>query len=133
MQKSTLKIPIFLFCISISTGIYAQKQFRLDANLFYQKIKSSKDPLVIDVRPAYKFQENRIKDAVLAENQEDLLNLLKIVPKSAPVFLYCQYGDRSKRALKCLRQKGFTNVLELEDGLDTWIEEGLPLDTLKLE
>nr|WP_319400630.1 rhodanese-like domain-containing protein [uncultured Carboxylicivirga sp.] len=134
MQLKALKWIVLLLLIVPFYAINAQsKNNLLKAKKFYSELKSSKDPLIIDVRPAFKFQENRIIDAALAEKEEDLLKLVEIVPKNAPVFVYCQKGDRSVKAAEILRNIGFTNVYELKGGLLKWIDAGLPLDTVKYE
>nr|WP_321406694.1 rhodanese-like domain-containing protein [uncultured Carboxylicivirga sp.] len=134
MQKKALKWLVLFFLVTPTICSFSQvKKYKLDAKSFYNELISVKDPFIIDTRPGYKFQENRIQNAVLAESQDELLKLTKIIPKDTPIFVYCQIGDRSKRAVKALRGNGFTRVYELEDGLVTWIEAGLPLDTIKLE
>lgn len=125
-------ILLFVFTFYQASNAQLGKS-RIDARSFQNKIKSSDNVLIIDTRPAYKFQENRIKDAVLAENQDDLLALLRYVPKSTVILVYCQIGDRSKRAVKLIKQEGFKKIYELEDGLNTWIDASLPLDTIELK
>ncbi len=130
MRKTGLKILFAL--LSFNLMIYASAQTsktRISAEEFYKKIKSSKEALIIDTRPAFKYDENRIHNAVLAEGQNDLIRITKGIPKSKTIFLYCQIGDRSKKAIKVLKAEGFSSVFELKDGLVTWIDEGLPLDT----
>lgn len=105
---------------------------RLNAIEFHQKLNKNKGAIIIDARPAYKFTEDRIEGAILAEDQKSLELLIKDLPKSDPIFVYCQIGDRSKKALKVIKNLGFTEVYELKDGLVTWIENDLPLDTVKL-
>lgn len=124
-------LKILLFTLTLLCGVNIQAQnskSRLNANEFYQKIKLHPQALIIDTRPAYKFSEDRIKGAILAEDQLTLEALIKDVPKSDAIFIYCQIGDRSRRALKVLKSKGYTKVFELQDGLITWIEADLPLD-----
>jgi len=110
-------------------NLHAQNgKSRLDANEFHQKLKQNKNAILIDTRPAFKYAEDRIKGALLAEDQNSLETILKDLPKTKPIFVYCQIGDRSKRALKVIKSSGFIHVYELKDGLVTWIEADLPLD-----
>ncbi|MCU4174130.1 rhodanese-like domain-containing protein [Carboxylicivirga sp. N1Y90] len=105
---------------------------RINAQEFHQKLNENKGAIIIDARPSFKFAEDRIRDAILAEDQKTLELLIQDLPKHDPIFVYCQIGDRSKKALKVMKNSGFTEVYELKDGLVTWIEAGLPLDTIKL-
>lgn len=135
MQKTTLLSLIITFSLTFITGnTYAQGKFkRLDTQAFYQKIINSDDALIIDVRLGYDFARNRIQNASLAETKKDLTKLVKTIPKKAPIMLYCQDGDRSKQAANFLKKKGFKHVFDLKNGLVSWIEKGLPLDTVKLD
>ena len=43
-----------------------------------------------------------------------------------PIIVYCQSGLRSQKAIQYLQEKcGFKNLLNLEGGLNTWINEEL--------
>ena len=39
--------------------------------------------------------------------------------KDTPVYVYCQGGSRSRRAVKILRKNGFANVTDL-GGISSW-------------
>ncbi|MBS2098831.1 rhodanese-like domain-containing protein [Carboxylicivirga linearis] len=134
MQNKALKWVLLLMLFIPLTSTFAQSnKYKLKAKKYYHKLNAKKDPLIIDTRPAFKFQENRIQNAVLAEEIEDLLKLVKIVPKDEPIFIYCQKGDRSQKAAETLKEKGYTKVYELKGGLLKWMDAGLPLDTVKYE
>jgi len=134
MQNKALKWVLLLLLFIPFTNTFAQSnKHKLKAKKYYHKLNSKIDPLIIDTRPAFKFQESRIQNAVLAEETDELLKLVEIVPKDEPIFIYCQKGDRSKKAAETLKEKGYTHVYELKGGLLRWIEKGLPLDTVKYE
>ncbi len=100
---------------------------------FHEALSQHPNALIIDTRPDYKFEDYRLKDAVLAVSQEELLKVVKDQPKDRPLFVYCEIGDRSKRAVKVLAEQGFTTVFELKGGLAVWMEEGLEVDTMSLK
>jgi monothiol glutaredoxin len=54
-----------------------------------------------------------------AKRQEELLAL----PRDAPVAFHCHHGARSRSAAEALLQEGFTNVYNLEGGIDAWSNE----------
>lgn len=85
-------------------------------------------PLVLDVRDVAEFASGHIQGAkhiALAE----LANRLKEIEKykEKPVLVHCQRGVRSKTACNLLRAQGFTQLNQLQGGLDAWLEAKLPL------
>lgn len=49
-------------------------------------------------------------------------------PKEGNTFmLYCQSGGRSAKAVEMMKNEGFTNVYELEGGIQAWKQAGLPV------
>ena len=120
---------MFLLWSLALTGANAQKSIRrLEALKFYQTLQKHPNALIIDTRPAYKFEEYRMKNAVLAISQKELLSVVKDQPKHKPLFVYCEIGDRSKRAVKVLAENGFVEIYELKAGLKVWMEEGFEVD-----
>lgn len=51
------------------------------------------------------------------------------IPKDKQVILACQKGGRSQKAFDLLKEKGFTNMANLEGGMNAWSEAGLPTKT----
>ena len=51
-----------------------------------------------------------------AKGQEELLAL----PKDAPIAFHCHHGVRSRSAAEALLREGFTNVYNLEGGIEAW-------------
>lgn len=132
--NNSYKAILLLTLILSSTISFSQKNTHLlKAKAFYKQLQSSENPVIIDVRPAKKFSENRIDNAISMESLDDLEELLKDIPKDQTIMLYCQKGDRSKQSRIVFEELDFTNVYELKNGLNTWIKAGLPLDTTKLK
>ena len=44
------------------------------------------------------------------------------LPKDKLIVLHCHHGGRSMRALKFLRQQGYTDLKNLAGGIDAWAE-----------
>ena len=42
------------------------------------------------------------------------------IPPTETIIVYCQRGERSLRAVKFLKQKGFANAFSLKGGMDLW-------------
>lgn len=82
-------------------------------------LKNDKNAILIDVRSPQEYREGHLENSInfplydLEKNSEKLLN-----KKEDTIILYCQSGNRSKRALKILQEKGCQNLYQIEGGLD---------------
>jgi len=74
---------------------------------------------LIDVREPFEFEIARIDGATLiplgeiAEHADEL-------EREQPIVVHCHSGMRSAQAVRLLQQRGFTNVYNLEGGIDAW-------------
>ena len=85
-------------------------------NLLQQK----PDTVVLDVRTLSEFQAGHIPGARLVPVDE-LENRLSEVPKDVQNLLVtCQGGTRSAAACYYLSEKGYTNLLNMYDGMGSW-------------
>ena len=84
--------------------------------------------LVLDVRDAKAYESGHIIDArsiPAAEVAEKAESLKKF--KEKPVVVYCDGGFSSASAAKALKALGFTKVVSLRGGLQSWLQENLPV------
>lgn len=84
--------------------------------------------LVLDVRNDAEFAGGHIADALhipLADLESRLAELKKY--KSKPVLVNCQRGARSAKACEILRKAEFSQLHNLQGGLDAWQQAKLPL------
>jgi rhodanese-related sulfurtransferase len=86
-------------------------------------------PLILDVRDAAEFAAGHIQGAKNIPVAE-LANRLKEIEKfkDKTVLVHCQKGMRAKAACSILRAQQFSQLHNLQGGLDTWIEAKLPLN-----
>ncbi len=86
-------------------------------------------PLILDVRDAAEFAAGHIQGAKNIPVAE-LANRLKEIEKfkDKTVLVHCQKGMRAKAACSTLRAQQFSQLHNLQGGLDTWIEAKLPLN-----
>lgn len=84
--------------------------------------------LVLDVRDDAEFASGHIIDAkhIPLDKLPDRLNELSKY-KEKPVLVNCQRGMRSAKACDVLRKAGFTQVHNLQGGLNAWLEAKLPI------
>jgi molybdopterin/thiamine biosynthesis adenylyltransferase/rhodanese-related sulfurtransferase len=77
---------------------------------------------LIDVREPFEFEIARIDGAKLIPLGQ-LANRLHELKQNGQTVVHCHTGMRSAQAVEMLRQTGFTNVYNLEGGIDAWANE----------
>jgi rhodanese-related sulfurtransferase len=91
-------------------------------------LMSRSKPLILDVRDATEFASGHIqgaKNIPIAELAGRMKEIEKF--KDKPVLVHCQKGMRAKGACSILKAQQFSQLNNLQGGLDTWIEAKLPL------
>ena len=91
-------------------------------------LMSRSKPLILDVRDATEFAAGHIqgaKNIPLAELGSRIKEIEKF--KDKPVLVHCQRGMRAKSACSILRAQQFSQLNNLQGGLDTWVEAKMPL------
>ena len=53
----------------------------------------------------------------------EILKKTEKIPKERPIAVCCHHGVRSQYAIECLEQLGFTNLYNLEGGINAWAME----------
>ncbi|MFH6944435.1 thioredoxin domain-containing protein [Flavobacterium sp. FlaQc-50] len=97
----------------------------ISPKVFAEKIKTTENPQILDVRTPDEFASEHIDNAINVNwNDEDFATKAATYDKSKPVFVYCLSGGRSKKAAAKLNELGFTTVYELEGGIMSWNAEG---------
>lgn len=84
---------------------------------------------LLDVRTREEWDQGYLKGAKLVTLSEDgFADKVKAVfdPKK-PVVVYCRSGNRSAKAVKLLREAGFTTVQNMTGGILAWEKEGKPV------
>jgi rhodanese-related sulfurtransferase len=85
-------------------------------------------PLILDVRDAAEFAAGHIQGAKhipMAELAARMKEIEKF--KDKPVLVHCQKGMRAKGACSILKAQQFTQLNNLQGGLDAWVEAKMPL------
>jgi len=84
--------------------------------------------LVLDVRNDAEFASGHIVDAkhIPLDKLAERLNELNKY-KDKPILVNCQRGARSSKACEILRKAEFTQVNNLQGGLDAWLAAKLPV------
>ena len=93
---------------------------QITAKELQQKIKQQDQTLVLlDVREDFEFQLASIEGSLLIPlNQiQERINELE---KKQEIVVICHHGIRSQHAAEHLHYCGFTNVTNLQGGIDAW-------------
>ncbi len=85
-------------------------------------------PLILDVRDAAEFAAGHIQGAKHIPVAELATRIKEIEKyKDKPVLVHCQKGMRAKGACSILKAQQFTQLNNLQGGLDAWVEAKMPL------
>ncbi len=86
------------------------------------------DLVVLDVRTPEEFSEGHLDSAINIDFYEaDFGTNLANLDKDVPYVLYCRSGNRSGTTAQEMRSLGFTEVYEVDGGILSWLDSGLPL------
>lgn len=123
-------IPIILVGI-ILAGTYALIYFQKEREL--HKITPEKavenrietEDIIIDVRTKGEYDNGSLKGALVGYNYSsgELEEKLDSLDKSQTYYLYCASGNRSGKAARLMKEKGFENVHNL-GGYNDLVESG---------
>ena len=84
-------------------------------------------PTLVDVRTSDERTRAVIEDSILLDDQG--LRTVSALPKDTKLVFYCHTGVRSLSAAEHFRAEGFTDVHNLEGGIDAWsreVDPGVP-------
>ena len=118
MMRSTVFAALLLVLASFQTVNY-----KLTTQEFEDKLKTTADGQIVDVRTPEEFKKNHLKGAMnLNINGEEFQRQVAALDKNKTVLVYCWSGGRSSRAAEYMRQQGLT-VFEMKDGMMRWLQE----------
>ena len=76
-------------------------------------------PLLLDVRQSWEFDICKLDDSVLIPMSSIPANLDQL-DKDRETVVICHHGIRSRRVAYYLEQAGFSNIINLRGGVDSW-------------
>ena len=99
---------------------------QMDAKKLKEKLNSSDEVILVDVREQNEWDEAHIPGAILMPLSNFDEEFEKLENKDAEILLQCRSGKRSMNAAKILEEEGYTNLTNISGGILEWIEEGFP-------
>ena len=132
-MKFLLAIP--LLCAAIALAACGSRDddagdatVTLLAPAEYQAAITAGDTFVVNVHIPY---EGEIEGTDAFIPFDDVASHAAELPadKSAPLYIYCRSGRMSAEATPILQAMGYTNIIDLEGGMEAWQSAALPLLT----
>jgi thioredoxin len=115
-----------LAAVMLANTACAQK--KLAAKTFSDKLKTTPNAFLLDVRTPAEVSRSYIKNAVFMDIHDSLFEKrIAGIDKKLPVFVYCAIGVRSNDAAVMLHRLGFSEVYDLKGGIINWKLAGLPV------
>lgn len=97
----------------------------------YEIINANKDNPkfnILDIRTPQEFQEGRIANSINVDYYSaDFEYKIDNLDKNKIYLIYCRSGNRSNRAINLMKQKGFSEVYNITNGIIDWQQNKLPI------
>ncbi|WP_165933373.1 thioredoxin domain-containing protein [Arundinibacter roseus] len=101
----------------------------LDAEIFKNKLSSTPNGQLLDVRTFEEYAQGHLKNSLNIDVTGSSFEQKTLaLDKSQPVFVYCLSGARSAKAAKQLVDNGFKEVYDMKGGYLKWSSAQLPID-----
>lgn len=104
-------------------NIFCFNFFRNSKQISYMEakelVKQNSKAILLDVRSIQEYNEYHLTGAIcipLYELQQRIENV--VANHDNIVIIYCQTGHRSEKAIHILEKKGYTNLYQIEGGID---------------
>lgn len=91
----------------------------LDSPALATRLATGDALILLDVREPWEFETAALPNAVLVPLSTLTQRALNMDP-AAEYVVYCHHGGRSAMAVQWMRGQGFSNVANLEGGIDGW-------------
>ena len=90
-----------------------------DVEAVHEALSSGEHVTIVDVREPDEYADEHIPRGMLETQAAEQLS-----DKDARIVTHCGAGGRGSLAAKSLEEMGYTNVANLEGGLNAWRERG---------
>jgi phage shock protein E len=86
--------------------------------------------VILDVRTSEEYAEGHIEGAIVWDvNQDDFATSLGMAyPRDGRYVVYCRSGVRSRTATEIMQSLGFTDIYEIDGGIQAWEAAGQPIE-----
>ncbi|WP_333666364.1 thioredoxin domain-containing protein [Flavobacterium sp.] len=125
MKSKFLSIVLLCFLFLSCQGQQAKEVQTLDAKSFSEKLNSTPNAQIVDVRTPEEYEGEHLDNAVNMDwFGDDFAKKVTALDKSKPIFVYCKVGGRSAKASNKLAALGFKEIYNLDGGIMRWNATG---------
>jgi sulfur-carrier protein adenylyltransferase/sulfurtransferase len=104
-------------------GVHDEKAMAEMSPLELKRKMDAGEPLqLIDVREPFEYEIARIEGSKLIPLGE-IADRLDELESGQPMIVHCHSGKRSAHAVQLLQQRGFTEIYNLEGGIEAWSDQ----------
>jgi len=123
-----IRLNLFLsiityLCISGCSKAQTQESeyLVLEPESFAERLSKEESPQLIDVRTSTEFESGTIDKSINYNILDGTFNAsISKLDKEKTVFVFCAKGGRSNKAAAVLKKKGFSSVIDLKGGFESW-------------
>lgn len=125
MTSRPIKLMSLLLLVLTAGGLFGCSSVKAkteDLNVSVanaQKLWEKQEAIIIDVRTTEEYDQGHIPEVTLIP-LDQLSARIAVVPKDKKVLVICRSGIRSLQAVQLLRDKGYTNVYNITEGMNSW-------------
>lgn len=107
----------------------ASHQAELAPREINARLESGEALVLLDVREPYELQISRLDHAIHIPMSQIASRRVEI-PRDRPVVVFCHHGVRSSQVIEYLAAHGYTNLVNMQGGIDAWarqVDPSIPL------
>jgi rhodanese-related sulfurtransferase len=103
---------------------------RISAEELNRRLSSNTQPrpVLLDVREEAEYAVSHLPGATRVAPGSDTSELIESLDRDTPIVAYCSVGYRSSELVDKLRQRGFTNVKNLDGSIFEWANSGYSIE-----
>ncbi|MBT8166696.1 MAG: rhodanese-like domain-containing protein [Acidimicrobiia bacterium] len=131
MKSRPILLTLLLALVLAACGGTATAEIQLVSASDAAAVLDDRAPEVVllDVRTPEEFNEVRVPGSINVDfYAADFASQLDTLSKDVPYVVYCRSGNRSSQTMDIMRDLGFTEVWDVDGGIISWNEAGLPLE-----
>jgi rhodanese-related sulfurtransferase len=114
-MKTLFSVLVFACVVVLSSSVQAQEN--LAPKAFVQKLKTTPNAQLLDVRTPNEWNAGKIASSKCMNFMDaDFKQQVEKLDKNKPVFVYCAAGGRSAKASQVLKDAGFKLIYNLQGG-----------------
>lgn len=123
---SLIVLGICALCINTAFAEFnAQEVTAVEAA---EILKQNPDIRILDVRTGFEYRRGHLKGSInLNYYSLSFEDHLAQLDKDITWLVHCRTGVRSSKTIPLMKEAGFTNVIDVSDGIVGWQNAGLPL------